>query len=293
MDFCRRSQAALNHPRLLVDKIQREKYVATIKQEEQQTLQQLYDPKPRNRGMTSQSSTNASLQEYIRELNTRRKAFQDTGKAVHGSALQEVEQEREVAFEVESVRQVKKPQQFAACSFPGLKQDLEMFAKTGRMPADSHYFTHVFSSLANTGLGRRFRVSSRVTESKLFVTAEFDRTIKHSIEKTMDNFLVSPIITHTVTLTLPFTLILDPILTSFYPPQRVLRMCSAYHVLIATCQLGSLEPSYRDCRHRHPRRSRGPDSNAPRPEARILDTSPHVRCSHYTKDAPVQRHELL
>lgn len=191
MDFCRRSQAALSYPDLLSNERQREKYVATIKQEEQQTLQQLYDPKPKNRGMASHGSTHSSLREYINELNSRRKAFQDNGRAVHGSALQEVEQEREVAFEVESVRQVKKPQQFAACSFPGLQPPLEMFAKTGRIPADSDYFTHVFSSLAKTGLGKRFGVSRGVTESKLYVTAEFDKTIKHQFDNTKDNFLVS------------------------------------------------------------------------------------------------------
>jgi hypothetical protein len=35
---------------------------------------------------------------FTKELNTRRKGFQDTGNAVHGSVLQEVEQEREVAY---------------------------------------------------------------------------------------------------------------------------------------------------------------------------------------------------
>ncbi|KAI5460281.1 hypothetical protein BGZ63DRAFT_454593 [Mariannaea sp. PMI_226] len=190
MDFCRRMQASLDYPKILDDKTQREKYVATIKQEEQQTLQQLYDPKPNGRGMASQTSTNTSLQGFINDLNARRKAFQDTGRAVHGSALQEVEQEREVAFEVESVRQVKKAHHYAAFSVTELSRDLESFARTGRMPADANYFTRVLSSMANTGLGRKFQVSRKATESKLYVTAEFDRTIKQVCENTRDNFLV-------------------------------------------------------------------------------------------------------
>jgi hypothetical protein len=44
----------------------------------------------------------------MKELGIRRKAFQDTGNAVHSSALQEVEQEKEVAFEVETICEVQK-----------------------------------------------------------------------------------------------------------------------------------------------------------------------------------------
>ncbi|KAF7550098.1 hypothetical protein G7Z17_g5937 [Cylindrodendrum hubeiense] len=189
VDYCRRTQATLDNPKFLTIKSQREKYAATIKLDEQQTLQQLYDPKPKARGMPPKQSTNGHLKGFMKELNTRRKRFQDNGRAVHASALQQVEQEREVAFEVESVRQVKKPHHYAAHSFPGLHPDLEIFARTGRMPADAHYFSHVFSSLSKTGLGRKFRVSRNATESKLFVTAEFERTIKQKLDNAMDNFL--------------------------------------------------------------------------------------------------------
>ncbi|KAM5341666.1 hypothetical protein ACJ41O_014697 [Fusarium nematophilum] len=189
MDYCRRVQAALDHPRFLDDKGQRRAYVQAIKQDEQQTLQNLYEPKFKSRVTGIQTPSNDSMKHFIHELNTRRKAFQDTGKAVHSSALQEVEQEREVAFEVESVRQVKKPQHYAAHSFPGLNSSLESFARTGRLPADTHYFTHVLYSLSRTGIGRKFKVSSKATDSKLFETAEFGRTIKPKGELSLDNFL--------------------------------------------------------------------------------------------------------
>ncbi|KAH7122883.1 hypothetical protein EDB81DRAFT_861125 [Dactylonectria macrodidyma] len=189
VDYCRRMQAAFDNPKFLTMKPQREKYVATIKQDEQQTLQQLYDPKPKARNATQNQPTNGHLKGFMKDLNSRKKRFQDNGRAVHASALQQVEQEREVAFEVESVRQVKKPHHYAAHSFPGLNADLESFARTGRMPADAHYFSHVFSSLSKTGLGRKFRVSRNATDSKLFVTAEFDKTIKQKLDNVMDNFL--------------------------------------------------------------------------------------------------------
>lgn len=191
IDFCRRMQAELDSPDFLTNKPQRESFIEKIKQDEQQTLQQLYEPKFKNRAPEVQKSSNPKLKSFIKELNTRRKTFQDTGRAVHASALQEVEQEREVAFEVESVRQIKKPQQYAAHSFPGLHPNLESFARTGRIPADAHYFSHIFYSLSKTGIGRKFKVCRGVSDSKLFVTTEFDQTVKLSIDLTPDNFVVS------------------------------------------------------------------------------------------------------
>ncbi|KAF4965489.1 hypothetical protein FSARC_6722 [Fusarium sarcochroum] len=189
MDYCRRMQAALDHPKFLDDKPQRKSYVQAIKQDEQQSLQNLYEPKVKSRATGMQTSNNEVLGGFIQDLNARRKTFQDTGKAVHASALQEVEQEREVAFEVESVRQVKKPQQFAAYSFPGLNASLETFIRTGRLPADTNYFNHVFHALARTGIGRKFKVHSKATHSKLLETVEFGRTIKPKGDLSTDNFL--------------------------------------------------------------------------------------------------------
>ena len=191
MDWCRRTQAELDNPDFLTEKPQREMFIDAMKQEEQQTLQQLYEPKLKTRAMGLQTSTDHGLRGFIRELNSRRKTFQDTGRAVHSSALQEVEQEREVAFEVESVRQVKKPHQYPAHSFPGLHPNLESFARTGRVPADAHYFVHIMNSLSKTAVGRKFKISRTATDSKLFVTAEFDRTVRLNLDLSMDNFVVS------------------------------------------------------------------------------------------------------
>ncbi|EMT66903.1 hypothetical protein FOC4_g10003439 [Fusarium odoratissimum] len=189
MDYCRRMQAALDHPNFLTDKPQRKAYVQAIKQDEQQSLQNLYEPKIKNRAVGMQTSNNVVLKGFIRDLNARRKTFQDTGRAIHASALQEVEQEREVAFEVESVRQVKKPQHFAAFSFPGLNASLEAFIRTGRLPADTNYFTHVFHALSKTGIGRKYKVQPKITKSKLLETAEFGRTIKPKGDLSTDDFL--------------------------------------------------------------------------------------------------------
>ncbi|KAK1971591.1 hypothetical protein LY78DRAFT_688890 [Colletotrichum sublineola] len=190
IDFCRRMQATIDNPDFITNKCQRDKFIATVKQDEQHSLQQLYEPKSKARGTNDlRTGSHAKIKSFVKELNTRRKAFQDTGRAVHASALQEVEQEREIAFEVETVRQVKKPHHYPALSFPGLHPEVESFAKTGRIPAGALTFIPVIKSLSKTAIGKKFRVSDRSSQQKLFVSAEFERTVKLNFDLTSDNFL--------------------------------------------------------------------------------------------------------
>ncbi|KAK3392688.1 hypothetical protein B0H63DRAFT_491035 [Podospora didyma] len=167
---------------------QRDKYVSSIKQNELQTLQALYESKLKMKACELESS-HPKVAAYVKELNRQRRGFQDTGRAVQGSALQEVEEERGVAFGIESVRQVKKPFQYDALTFPGLHRDLETFTHTGRLPVDSHSICHVFHLLSRTSLGRKYAVSPNASNSKLFVSAEFERTAKLYIDMAKDSFL--------------------------------------------------------------------------------------------------------
>lgn len=180
---------------MLSDKRQRQDYVAAIKQSEQQSLSQLYEPvlKPKSQAVTVRPGRSRKVAGFMRELTKRRKAFQDSGKAVHGSALEVVEQEREVAFEVESVRQVKKPQRFPALSFTALHPELEVFARTGRLAAQPQAITHAFTVMARSAVGRKFRVSATaVTTPQLFVSNEYERTVRLPDNQPNDNFTVSP-----------------------------------------------------------------------------------------------------
>lgn len=198
LDFCRRTQAALTNAGFLKDDYDRKHYVKEIKHVEQQTLQQLYEPqlksKAKSRAMASFS--NKAIQGFVEELNTRRKAFQDTGKAVHSSALQEVEQEREVAVEVELVRQVKKGYRHAAHKFPGLHHDLESFVRTGRFPVDASCFRQALEFVSNTGTGFKHSISRKAMTSRLYVTNEFARVVTQVGDSAGDNFLVSCVIIH-------------------------------------------------------------------------------------------------
>lgn len=71
-------------------------YLADLRQIEQQTLQQLYGVKSKAVSTKTLESTSADISAFLKDLKNWRKGFQDNINAVHGSALQEVEQEREV-----------------------------------------------------------------------------------------------------------------------------------------------------------------------------------------------------
>ncbi|KAK6860994.1 hypothetical protein PG995_004630 [Apiospora arundinis] len=125
----------------------------------------------------------------MRELEARRKGFQDTGAAVHASALQEVEQESETEYEIELVRQVKRLPSYSPYQFPGLYRDLEIFARTGRMPGGSDWFVPMFRALSRTGLGRKYRVRRHHVGFPLYLSGEFEKTVKVVVESYSDQFM--------------------------------------------------------------------------------------------------------
>lgn len=188
-DYCRRKQAELNFPRYLDDEDDRSQYVDSVKQNEHQTLQKLYGPQARSKQAKALPKGKSTLSNYTRELETKRKTFQDTGSAVHASALQEVEQEREIEFEVESVRQLKRPPPYPAHQFPGIHKDLESFALTGRKPGGSDWFVPMFQALSRTGIGRKYKVDYNTQGYPLFVSREFEKTVKLTTESNHDQYL--------------------------------------------------------------------------------------------------------
>ncbi|KAH7018186.1 uncharacterized protein B0I36DRAFT_394922 [Microdochium trichocladiopsis] len=189
MDFCARMQAAVDHPDFLSDAADRREYIRTIRQTERQTLQQLYAPQTKAKTAKDKLLLTGVLGDFRKELNQRRKRFQDTGHAVHASALEEVEQEREIEQEVEAVRQVKKPLPYTPFTFPGLHRDVENFARTGRFAAGSDVFVSALTFMARSSTGRKYKVNSKAGSAKLFVTMEFTRTVRIEVVSTNDNFI--------------------------------------------------------------------------------------------------------
>ncbi|KAK6330344.1 hypothetical protein TWF696_003440 [Orbilia brochopaga] len=190
MDFCRRIQAVSDNSEFLDDPAHLKAYLNTLKQPEQQTLRQMYEPKQSQQKGATIENPSAGIAKFIEELKIRRRGFQDTGEAVHGSALQEVEQEREVAFEVESVREVQKPVHFTPFKFPGLHKDLLTFLHSGRLLVGAGGYEPAFSALRRIcTLGEKYHVDHNATSGYLYVSAEFTKAVHAPSSKFNDNFL--------------------------------------------------------------------------------------------------------
>ncbi|KAI9655790.1 MAG: hypothetical protein M1821_005225 [Bathelium mastoideum] len=187
-EYCRRTQAELDNPNIQDDADQREEYVRSIQQSEQKTLIQLYGPKQTSASGLFPENPSTEVAALVKELQARRKDFHDTGTAVHGSALQEVEQERETEVQQEVQREVQKPVQLTPLKFSGLHGDILKFAQTGRLVATSHACEQVFSALKKTGVGIKYGVESRAMSSKFYVSREFLRTVELQSGRQNDTF---------------------------------------------------------------------------------------------------------
>lgn len=177
-DFCRRAEAAMSNPDHLTDPGQRRTYIKTLEQQEHHSLEQLYAPKTISKSMSSpRPYTNPEISAFMSELQDMRNNFRDTGNAVSGSALQEVEQEREVAIEVETVRELQKPSHAIPLPHLPLHQDILAFVKTGWLITGSSAYQQVFSMLGRTALGIKFGIHETATYSKTYVSTDFSNTV--------------------------------------------------------------------------------------------------------------------
>jgi hypothetical protein len=189
MDFCLRTNAQWNHVKLLTENSHREAYLKVIQHPERQTLEQLYGTTTDAQPSLLARTRFAELKGFMEELRKQRRAANGNGNDIHSSVLEEVEQEREVEFQVEEVRQVQKPMHYKALTFPGLHTAISHFVKTGDL-AGRHGYEHIFEALARTSIGEKYNVCR--TTSRLFISTEFMRSIELRKRVTNDNFLVSP-----------------------------------------------------------------------------------------------------
>lgn len=133
INYLQREQASIDHPSFVEDPGQRQAYTDIVRAKELQSLKQLYEPQyQRSRPVLKASTFAPVLRPFVTEVLQRRKHFQDNGAAVHATALEEVEQEREMEFEVESVREVQQPVHFKALKVDKLHADVRKFVLTGK-----------------------------------------------------------------------------------------------------------------------------------------------------------------
>jgi hypothetical protein len=189
LNYLQRAQAKLEFPDFLENAQSRKAYLDVVRSKELQSLQQLYEPKHQQRGtLIKVSAFEPCLRTYVNEVLQRRKGFQDRGFAIHASALEEVEQEREMEFEVEAVREVQDPVHFRALKVARLHPDIEKLATTGRLTARSDAFQPMFHALQKTAIGMRHRtITATGTAARLHVSTQFTRTV--SVNEPNDNFL--------------------------------------------------------------------------------------------------------
>jgi hypothetical protein len=187
-DFCQRTNAQSKNGKFLTDTGHRAAYLDVIQRPERQTLEQLYGAKTDTQPSSLAGVQCAEVKGFLEELNKQRRAANGSGNVIHSAVLEEVEQEREVEFQVEEVRQAQKPTHYKAIGFPGLHAAVSYFAKSGKLTGGRGY-EHVFEALARTSIGQKYSVCR--TDSQLFVSAEFMRTVELKKRGPDDNFLVS------------------------------------------------------------------------------------------------------
>ncbi|KAL8935316.1 MAG: hypothetical protein Q9211_004757 [Gyalolechia sp. 1 TL-2023] len=177
LEYCRRRVAAQRYEDGGYNAKGSKEYLKVLEQPERYSLEELYAPDRKIRASPIDSSGNPEIAEYLTRLNTLKTEIRNTGDTVQALAHQEVEQEREVAIEVETVREVKKPHHAQACPQPPLHRETRLFAETGKLVAGSHACAQAFVALRNTAIGRRLGISDDATVSGLYITQDFSRTV--------------------------------------------------------------------------------------------------------------------
>ncbi|KXX73436.1 hypothetical protein MMYC01_210194 [Madurella mycetomatis] len=188
-DFCRRANAQLTHHNLLTNRSQREAFLQVIRRPERQTIDELYGTRTKcHPDLAAESLPTGKLRDFMQELDRQQKlaARSSAVREAHDSALEEVEQEREVEFQAEHVQQKQQRPDYNALRFPGLHPNIRRFVETGTLSGVTGY-EHAFNAMASTGTGKKYNV--RATGSRLFVSAEYMRTIALEGCSETDDFL--------------------------------------------------------------------------------------------------------
>jgi len=185
-DYCRRMDTIINNSYFVRDKNQKEALLDVLCHKERQTLADLYGNSA-SMNIQSKSLVNANLQDFSKTLTVARNQSNTTARISDSSALEEVEQEREVECQVEQVRQVEKPGKREPHTFPGLHPAIKNFVDTGYLTGNRGYM-QVFSALARTSIGKTYKVEA--TKDCLYMSVEFERTVMLKQGEFGDRFLV-------------------------------------------------------------------------------------------------------
>lgn len=199
-DFCRRTQAATTWNQFLSQPKHRDAYMAVLQQPERQGLEELYAPEKPSAVDASSMALSGELHSFERNLQHRQDQSQHSTSSARSSALEEVEQEREVAFEIEEEREVQRPCCLPAFKFPGLHQAIREFVITGLLNGNSGY-TRASTALDMTHLGQKYKIRTSSLLRHLDISHEFMRTVKTTNAGILDDFTVRTLLLYLSTRT--------------------------------------------------------------------------------------------
>jgi len=188
LEYCRRRLSAYKNMDAVSSVDQRKAYLKVLEQPEHYSLEKLYAPDQKVKARPIDAAGFLDIAKFVEKLNVVKKGLRNTGDTVQALAHQEVEQEREVQIEVETVREMKKPSHAQPLPQPPLQQEIRSFAETGRLAAGSQAYLQAFAALRQTALGRRLNISDSATKSRLFVTQDFNNTVVTQWGKPRDEY---------------------------------------------------------------------------------------------------------
>ncbi|POS86765.1 hypothetical protein EPUL_003186 [Erysiphe pulchra] len=192
-EFCRRSQASLTYLNLFdVTSSDREKFLSVVRPCEDRTLDELYGTKKKKKQVL-QLAKDPITSLFLKELNEQTKDFMGPGgnnnSVTLSQVFQEVEQDhqREVAKEAQAVHQLQNPFSYDSLVFPGLHKDILKFIKKGTITTNAVGYEQAFDFIARTSIGKKYVIKTNATSQKLFVSAEFGKTVSRVGVKNIDH----------------------------------------------------------------------------------------------------------
>lgn len=191
LSYIQRQDAELANQDYLIDVKQRKALIEVLQQPEKARLSQLYGSDCQSLKIDSINVSNTTLKEMSKILLSRQSEYKQSSD-IDSLAAEQVEQEREVEFQVEEVRQIQKPPKYKPLRFNGLHADLKSFVESGKLPSDSTSYLPAFDLFKTTDIGKKFEVSCNLT--KLYVSTEFVKTVELRGAVSPDNFMVSSLL---------------------------------------------------------------------------------------------------
>ncbi|KAF4448734.1 very large low complexity protein [Fusarium austroafricanum] len=174
-DFCKRTDALWKFRKASQTKKGKKKLLSETQQPEGQTLEQLYGVRQQGPSTHLRSFDSGPIRDFASSLRHMETDLFKLQRRAHSSAFDEVEQQREVEFEVHQLREKQNPRRLRPLEFAGLNNAIIRFCEGPETEVDRTSFIQAFELLGSSGLGRKYGIKG--ASSKLFVSLEFTRTV--------------------------------------------------------------------------------------------------------------------